>query len=324
MIARSFIPFVASLGVHAGAGVAIVACWGWSGGPPSAGLPVGGAEGVVIRLAPFEPSQVDPPPGEAGEVEGVAEGSTEPGSFASSLASLPSDGSSEAGPDPVLTEAEMESVPRVSLDDALAPRPEADVRIVPRVGETTFRSALMAANGAMSSACDRVGRAAERVDVTVARMIEAGTRHLARGAASSLKSAKGDAAGALSADRASPAARPAHLAEGVRTNQGEAGGAAAGVARGPSASSANRPPKYPEECRRAHQQGTVLVHAVIQADGAVSSVVVSRSSGVASLDQAALEAVAAWRFSPASVGGRAVQCDANLPVVFVLQEMPLN
>jgi protein TonB len=45
---------------------------------------------------------------------------------------------------------------------------------------------------------------------------------------------------------------------------------------------------------------------------------VVRSSGVASLDQAAQAAVSRWRFTPASSGGRAVEATVEVPVVFRL------
>src|SRR5262249_26285973 len=72
---------------------------------------------------------------------------------------------------------------------------------------------------------------------------------------------------------------------------GKVGGATEGVARGPTPNSGNKPPKYPAECRRKREQGTVLVHVVIESDGRASGVRVARSSGIDLLDKAAVEAV---------------------------------
>ena len=92
-----------------------------------------------------------------------------------------------------------------------------------------------------------------------------------------------------------------------------------GVDRGPAAHSTNTPPVYPEEARRRGQAGVVLIHVHIDSDGAVSSTALRRSSGFALLDDAALKAVAAWRFTPATVAGAGIACEADVPVEFVLR-----
>lgn len=97
-------------------------------------------------------------------------------------------------------------------------------------------------------------------------------------------------------------------------------GGVAGASRGPSAATSNRPPKYPAECRRRREQGTVMLHVVVEPDGAVSNVRLARSCGHVLLDEAALEAVRTWTFTPASVDGASVRSEVDLPIVFVIRE----
>jgi protein TonB len=59
----------------------------------------------------------------------------------------------------------------------------------------------------------------------------------------------------------------------------------------------NVPPAYPTLARRRGWQGTVLLRVVCDAAGAVVAIEVVRSSGHASLDDAARQAVRAWRFA---------------------------
>lgn len=55
-------------------------------------------------------------------------------------------------------------------------------------------------------------------------------------------------------------------------------------------------PVYPMSARRLGQQGTVGVNAYIDGSGKVLNVVAARSSGVKSLDEAAVAAVRCWSF----------------------------
>ena len=66
-------------------------------------------------------------------------------------------------------------------------------------------------------------------------------------------------------------------------------------------------------------EGTTLLKIRIQEDGAVGDVVVSKSAGHASLDQAAVDAIRRWRFEPARRDGRPVQVWASLPIRFRLE-----
>ncbi len=80
----------------------------------------------------------------------------------------------------------------------------------------------------------------------------------------------------------------------------------------------NHAPDYPEEARRQHQEGTVLLRLHIAADGAVVRIELLQSSGVAALDEAACAALAQWHFLPAELAGRPVASYRDQPVSFVL------
>jgi protein TonB len=78
-------------------------------------------------------------------------------------------------------------------------------------------------------------------------------------------------------------------------------------------------PPYPEVARRSGEQGTVTLRVRVAPDGVAARVVVERSSGSPHLDAAALEAVKAWRFTPARRGADAVQSWILVPIVFRLE-----
>jgi len=80
----------------------------------------------------------------------------------------------------------------------------------------------------------------------------------------------------------------------------------------------NPAPGYPRSARRAGEQGTVVLRVLVAADGSPARVEVERSSGSASLDSAALEAVQRWRFVPARRGAVPVEAWVKVPVVFRL------
>jgi periplasmic protein TonB len=80
--------------------------------------------------------------------------------------------------------------------------------------------------------------------------------------------------------------------------------------------SSNAPPVYPPEAIAANWEGSVLVQALVSAEGSVLRASVARSSGIAILDAAALQAVKQWRFSPARKQDRAVDHEVLLPIRF--------
>lgn len=81
----------------------------------------------------------------------------------------------------------------------------------------------------------------------------------------------------------------------------------------------NPAPPYPPDAYARRQQGRVLLEVRVNQRGLVDDVSVSKSSGVASLDQAALETVRSWRFEPARRGGRPAATVVIVPVRFVIR-----
>jgi TonB family protein len=74
-------------------------------------------------------------------------------------------------------------------------------------------------------------------------------------------------------------------------------------------------PAYPIQLMRENVAGTVILYAVIRADGTVGNVRVLR--GVDDrLDQFASQAVAQWRFHPATKNGTPVDVEATFQIPF--------
>lgn len=78
---------------------------------------------------------------------------------------------------------------------------------------------------------------------------------------------------------------------------------------------------YPIEALRNREQGTVILSVLVGADGTVLSVEIEKSSGSRNLDRAAREAVAKWRFHPATRNGVAHSAWASVPVTFNLSQL---
>jgi protein TonB len=76
-------------------------------------------------------------------------------------------------------------------------------------------------------------------------------------------------------------------------------------------------PVYPVVARQAHIEGVVILEAVLDDQGRVESVRVLRS--ISLLDQAAVDAVRQWRFTPALLNGQAVPVVMTVTVNFTLQ-----
>lgn len=76
-------------------------------------------------------------------------------------------------------------------------------------------------------------------------------------------------------------------------------------------------PVYPALAQQVRKEGVVILETVIDAKGGVESVRVLRS--VALLDEAALDAVRQWRFTPAMLNGQAVPVVMTVTVNFTLQ-----
>lgn len=76
-------------------------------------------------------------------------------------------------------------------------------------------------------------------------------------------------------------------------------------------------PEYPAVAQRAHVEGVVILEAVIDAQGRVASVRVLRS--IVLLDEAALDAVKQWRFTPALLNAEPVPVVMTVTVNFTLE-----
>lgn len=81
----------------------------------------------------------------------------------------------------------------------------------------------------------------------------------------------------------------------------------------------NPKPVYPALSRRMSEEGKVLLKVRVSAQGAALDVAVSKSSGFARLDAAAVEAVTRWRFVPAKRGDEAVDSSVIVPITFALE-----
>ncbi len=77
-------------------------------------------------------------------------------------------------------------------------------------------------------------------------------------------------------------------------------------------------PKYSEEARKAKYQGTVVLQAVITADGRATEIQVVKGPGLG-LEEKAVEAVKQWRFKPANgPNGKPVDVVVPIEVTFRL------
>ncbi len=81
----------------------------------------------------------------------------------------------------------------------------------------------------------------------------------------------------------------------------------------------NPPPAYPSAARRRGQEGMVVVEITILADGTCGAAQVVENQGSSAFSQAALEAVAKWKYRPATRGGRPVSTTQRVRFVFRLQ-----
>lgn len=75
-------------------------------------------------------------------------------------------------------------------------------------------------------------------------------------------------------------------------------------------------PVYPQEAKDAHISGTVVLHAIIGADGEVHEL--NFVSGPPELVKSAHDAVARWRYRPTLFNGEPVEVDTMITVVYTL------
>lgn len=79
-------------------------------------------------------------------------------------------------------------------------------------------------------------------------------------------------------------------------------------------------PEYPAAALQEGLEGRVVLRVAIDASGQVTAASLLRSSGHASLDQAARQAVLRWRFEPPLRLGIAVRTEIAIPIRFQIEQ----
>jgi TonB family protein len=80
---------------------------------------------------------------------------------------------------------------------------------------------------------------------------------------------------------------------------------------------------YPLLSVALNEQGSVILDFLVRPDGSITDVKVSRSSGFARLDGAAVDAATQrWRFDPVLQDEKPIACRAKVAVVWKLQQSP--
>ncbi|MGI1669625.1 MAG: energy transducer TonB [Neptuniibacter sp.] len=79
-------------------------------------------------------------------------------------------------------------------------------------------------------------------------------------------------------------------------------------------------PKYPRKALRKRQEGTAWIRILVSADGVNTEIVLHKSSGFESLDEAALKAVRLWHFEPSLVNGLRFSSWVEVPVIFTIRK----
>jgi protein TonB len=78
-----------------------------------------------------------------------------------------------------------------------------------------------------------------------------------------------------------------------------------------------RPPSYPPLARKMNQQGRVTVEFVLTEDGIPEQMQIIESAGTI-LDQAVMDSLAQWRYSPAEKNGVKVRVKQRVRQTFRL------
>lgn len=75
------------------------------------------------------------------------------------------------------------------------------------------------------------------------------------------------------------------------------------------------PPSYPAELKRDGVSGMVVVSLVVDSDGSVTDVAISKSTHK-EFEAPAVDAVRKWKFKPAKKAGNAIRSKVALPLKF--------
>jgi len=82
----------------------------------------------------------------------------------------------------------------------------------------------------------------------------------------------------------------------------------------------NPKPEYPPTALRRGETGTVYLLVLVTKDGKAARVSLQKSSGSASLDEAARRAVMGWRFEPGRKGAQPLESEVVVPVAFNIKD----
>lgn len=77
-------------------------------------------------------------------------------------------------------------------------------------------------------------------------------------------------------------------------------------------------PRYPEAARRGRFGGTVVLDTIIGTDGSLKEISIRQPAGVG-LDEAAIEAVQQWKYSPTILMGVPIEVETVVNVIFKIQ-----
>jgi periplasmic protein TonB len=77
--------------------------------------------------------------------------------------------------------------------------------------------------------------------------------------------------------------------------------------------------EYPAASKRMGEEGTVILHVLVNEKGRAESVDIQKSSGSPRLDEAARDAARRALFKPYTEDGKAIRVYANVPITFKLE-----
>jgi TonB family protein len=78
------------------------------------------------------------------------------------------------------------------------------------------------------------------------------------------------------------------------------------------------PPQYPKGARDNHEQGRVVLYAVVEADGSLSHMTIIHRA-TRDLEAAAVEAIRHWHYKPAACGQTPIRVETSITTDFWLQ-----
>jgi TonB family protein len=77
-------------------------------------------------------------------------------------------------------------------------------------------------------------------------------------------------------------------------------------------------PQYPTNARTNHEQGRVIIYAVVEPDGSLSHMTIIHRA-TPSLEAAAVEAIRRWRYKPAACGQTPIRVETSIATDFWLE-----